>query len=258
MGAGGGRRRHARMNNPTYKAPPHFVIVQRQPDRRRLVAALLLLAWAASLVGAWVVSGRLAATRLPGVSQALDSARQQVHDYRSGYEMLKQREATLERSDQISRVANVEIQNALAEREDEIAELRSDVAFYERLVGATAQKKGLNVHSTEFEPENGGTWRYLVVLTQTLNRNAVSLGELRFSVEGVYEGKLTTLDWDELHQQQATPAQEFSFRYFQQLQGSVMLPPGFTPQRVRVSLRGDEASVDQTLAWDGNAASQDT
>ena len=29
-----------------------------------------------------------------------------------------------------------------------------------------------------------------------------------------------------------------------------MLPPGFTPQRVRVSLVGNGNTVDQTFAWD--------
>jgi hypothetical protein len=29
-----------------------------------------------------------------------------------------------------------------------------------------------------------------------------------------------------------------------------MLPPGFTPQRVRVSLSGGGPAVDQTFAWD--------
>ena len=54
------------------------------------------------------------------------------------------------------------------------------------------------------------------------------------------------------------PAQKYSFRYFQQLNGSVMLPADFTPQRVRVSLRGDSASLDQAIAWEKLSATTDT
>ena len=54
------------------------------------------------------------------------------------------------------------------------------------------------------------------------------------------------------------PPQDYAFRYFQQLEGSVMLPPDFTPQRVRVSLRGEGAAVDQTMAWTGASATGDT
>ena len=44
-----------------------------------------------------------------------------------------------------------------SERDEEIAGLRADVAFYERLVGSTSQRKGLNTHSIEFSPESAGT-----------------------------------------------------------------------------------------------------
>mgnify|MGYP000131375854 CR=1 FL=1 len=52
-----------------------------------------------------------------------------------------------------------------------------------------------------------------------------------------------------LHQRSAVPGQEYSFRYFQQLGGSVMLPKDFTPQRVRISLTGPGGSANQTFDW---------
>ena len=42
------------------------------------------------------------------------------------------------------------------------------------------------------------------------------------------------------------PAKAFSFRYFQQIDDSIMLPPGFTPQRVKVSLSGGQ---EQDFEW---------
>jgi hypothetical protein len=60
----------------------------------------------------------------------------------------------------------------LADKDEQIASLRADVAFYERFVGSGGERKGLSVHSAEFEREAGGSWRYQVVLTQSLNRGA--------------------------------------------------------------------------------------
>jgi hypothetical protein len=88
-----------------------------------------------------------------------------------------------------------------------------------------------------------------VTLTQNLNRGAISKGQMRFVVDGVRGGKLATLGWDELTQAQNAPGKPFSFRYFQQLEDNVILPPGFTPQRVRVSLKGAGAPVDQSFPW---------
>ena len=107
--------------------------------------------------------------------------------------MLRQQVATLRRSDQISRNANIELQSSLAEREEEVSGLRADVDFYERLVGSTGKRSGLTVHEAAFAPEAGGTWHYKVTLTQNLNRGAISKGQMRLSVEGVRDGKLGSL-----------------------------------------------------------------
>jgi hypothetical protein len=100
-----------------------------------------------------------------------------------------------------------------------------------------------------FRQQEGGGWKYIVTLTQNLNRGVISGGEMRFSVEGVKDGKLSTISWGQLLQKSSAGGQAYSFRYFQQLEGNVMLPQGFTPQRVTVSLRGGGQSVDQKFDW---------
>ena len=186
----------------------------------------------------------------PGTPQAqlADQARRLGEQQRRIAE-LEQRVATLQRSDQISRDANRDVQDTLAEKDEQIASLRADVAFYERFVGSGGERRALGVHSAEFEREAGGSWRYQVVLTQSLNRGAISQGEMKFAVEGVRAGRLETVNWDQLQQKPGAPGQHYAFRYFQRLEGSVILPPGFTPQHVKVALRGNGASVDQALAW---------
>ncbi|MEJ2790489.1 MULTISPECIES: DUF6776 family protein [unclassified Pseudoxanthomonas] len=231
-------------------APSRFRIVPRDAAVRRRGASLLFgLAWAGSLAAMWFAASYTAAPRLAKADADRIQAERELAVVRGELRNLRQRESTLSRSDQISRAANAEVQDALAERDEEIAALRADVAFYERLVGSTSQRKGLSVHVAEFAPEAGGTWRYQIMLTQTLNRGAISQGQMRFTVEGVREGKLAAVQWDELHQQRSAPGQTYSFRYFQQLDGNVMLPPGFTPQRVKVTLNGGDAAVEQAFDW---------
>jgi len=237
------------MNRPV----PRIQIVPpgQRPARgpSRLWWGIVIFLWLASLAATWLIASRMAAPRLAQTQAQLAAAQQQIGSQQRQVESLKQRQVNLAVSDQISRAANNEVQASLAERDEQIAALRADVAFYERLVGATAQRKGLNAHSVEFASETGGTWSYNVVLTQNLNRGAISEGQMRFSVEGVRGGKLTTVSWNELHQKADAPGQAYSFRYFQQLSGSVILPKDFTPQRVRISLSGDGAPVNQTFDW---------
>ncbi|WDJ89450.1 hypothetical protein JH302_20135 [Xanthomonas campestris] len=220
--------------------------------------AVLVIVWLASLGGVWWMASRTAAPRLVEAEAGLQQAQRVQAEQRRQIEQLQQRQVNLAMSDKISRAANTEVQASLAERDEQIAALRADVAFYERLVGSTAQRKGLNAHSVQFTAEAGGTWNYSVVLTQNLNRGAISQGQLRFAVEGVRAGKLVTVSWNELHQKPDAVGQPYSFRYFQQLDGSVILPKDFTPQRVKISLSGDGAPVNQTFDWKvaGNGAGE--
>lgn len=243
------------MTRPT----PRFHIVHQAPSQRSpWLWVVIAIVWLASLGGTWWVASHGAAPRLAEADAKLRAADAQVKTLQQQVADLRQKQTNLAMSDQISRAANSEVQSSLAERDEQIASLRADVAFYERLVGATAQRKGLNVHTIEFSPEAGGTWRYAAVLTQNLNRGAISKGEMKFAVEGVRDGKLMTVDWDHLHQKQSIPGQDYSFRYFQQLNGSVILPKDFTPQRVKISLSGGGAPAAQTFEWKvaGNGAGE--
>lgn len=164
---------------------------------------------------------------------------------------LEQDVATLKRSDQISRQANTDLQGTLAERDEEIASLRADIAFYERFVGATAQRHGLSVHELKLEPQRDPQlWHFVATLTQNLNRGAVNRGRLLLSVEASNGGRMQKLAWGELRQQQNAPGIEYSFKYFQQLEGDLVLPAGVKPVRVIARLVPAAGSaVEQSFTW---------
>ncbi len=192
------------------------------------------------LWGVWIVASR-------GAGAGGDSNRQAAE-----VEQLAQEVATLKRSDQISRDANQELQATLALRDEEIAGLRSDVAFYERFVGATAQPRGLTVHELELRPQqaDGQVWHFVATLTQTLDRDNPSAGRLKVLVEGTRDGKLQRLSWADLRQQADAPGREYSFKYFQRVEGDVMLPEGFVPLRVTTRLvPASGAAIERTFPW---------
>lgn len=169
---------------------------------------------------------------------------------RAGHETLSQEVTILRRSDQISRDANRDLERTLAERDEEIAGLRADVAFYERFVGATGQRRGLSVHDLEVRLQSGEVWHFVATLTQNVNRGAVNSGRVTLSVEGTRNDRLERLSWSALRKQNNAPGQPYSFKYFEQVEGEVMLPQGFKPLRVTVRLvpQGGSA-VEQSFPW---------
>lgn len=210
------------------------------------VAAVVLVALAIGAWGLWQVFSPVS-----GDPRALLAAsRRENGRLREDLEQARQRIATLTRSDQISREANRDLQGALADREEEIAGLRADVAFYERLVGATGQRRGLSVHALRLQPQNGPAWHFTGTLTQNLNRGAVSDGTLSLSIEGTRGGRLQRLGWSDLRQQANAPAVPYSFKYFQQIEGDIFVPAGLTPVRVTVRLQPRSgAAIEQSFTW---------
>jgi hypothetical protein len=161
-----------------------------------------------------------------------------------------------ERSDQVSRSANDSLQDALTAREDEIAALRADIAFYQRLMGGKAPRQGLTVQQLALRKigEDGG-YEMRATLTQNLRKGEVTSGSASIRVEGMLGGKLRTLSWEELAERKPELAASFSFKYFQELDVSFVLPEGFTPNRVVLvvkSAQGDQ--FERSFPWDQTLA----
>ena len=205
--------------------------------------ALLVLVLAAVAFGGWGL-WRVFAPR-PATSG------EQLQAQAARIDALEQNVVTLSRSDQISRQANIDLQGTLSERDEEIASLRADIAFYERFVGATAQRHGLSVHALRLEPQRDPQlWHFVATLTQNLNRGAVNRGRLTLIVEASKGGRMQKLAWDELRQQQRAAGVEYSFRYFQQVEGDIVLPPGVKPVRVFARLMpASGAALEQSFTW---------
>jgi uncharacterized protein DUF6776 len=211
--------------------------------RRKALGAVAVLAAAAVLFGAGVLSGRHSALSRGTAARAAELARSNAE--------LQNQLAILQRDRQVSQIADRVLQKNLAERDEEIRSLRADQAFYSKLVGADAQPGGLVVHGLKLTPlAKTHAWNFTVTLTHSAEGAKEIQGSLSLVVEGVRADKLTTLDWKALAGPDAGDGLPFDFKYFQQVQGTLMLPSDFTPNRVRVAVdpRG-AAAVTRTLAW---------
>lgn len=235
--------------------PQRFMIVPKKTPWRGWFVMIVIL-WLLSLAGIWYLASHRSTPGAANAGRITQDQKKQMEENEAQLKQAQQQLATLRRSEQISRNANIELQSTLSDRDEEIEGLRADVAFYERLVGATAQRRGLNVHNIQFEPEVGGTWHFTTTVTQNLNRGAISQGNMKFSIEGISAGRLKTVPWENLVQKSDMNGKAYSFRYFQELEGSVLLPSGFTPQRVKVILRGNNGQSDQVFPWNAKKAQE--
>lgn len=227
---------------------PRFSIVLKNTKANRWLIsfAVLCLVFATALVFSLWYNSDSHANKL---AEKLSVSEKLASETKNELDLIKQQLANSKRADLISRLANNQIQKVLAEKDEQIAGLKADLSFYELLVGSSGRRYGLRVHNAEFEALTNDAWQYTITLTQNINRGGTTSGQMSLAIEGVLDGKLKTLSWQELTQNQQPKGQKFSFRYFQQLQGNAMLPKNFKPQRVKVTVKGAFGAIESEFNW---------
>ncbi|MBS0556156.1 MAG: hypothetical protein JSR27_01945 [Proteobacteria bacterium] len=231
--------------------PPILVVRTQRPARRWRKGLGIALLWLATLAGALALQHWFV-----GVGEHLVAA----HAQKDRDELL-QKVAIAERAEQVARAANADLQQSLRDRQEEIAGLRADLTFYSKLTDGRSKPEGLAVHGVHMSHGAAArVYNFSVTLTQTLKTGQVASGRVKLSIDGVSGGKLQTLAWADLAPNQDASGVPFSFKYFQQVAGAVMLPDGFTPNRIHVDADagGDMGRADQDFAWADALADQET
>jgi hypothetical protein len=231
--------------------PATLVVRRHDPRRTRVLLLMLALGWLLTLLAAWNLATRRAAPDFDRVQAQQQQLANDLARTRTELEATKESEARATRSDQVSRTANQALETDLRERAEEIALLRSDLAFYERLVGGRGPREGLTVHQFALRAIGDSRgYAFRLTLAQNLKKAAYAAGEVAMVVDGVRGSKLETLNWAALSQSESGSPLHFKFKYFQQVDGSLMLPEGFQPNRVTISARSEGGEeVKQAYAW---------
>lgn len=231
--------------------PPILVVRPHRTARRWRWPLALMVLWLASLAA------------VPYVMRYFGVVNEQIVATRSQSERdaLLQKVAVAERAAQVARSANADLQQSLRDRQEEIAGLRADLAFYSKLTDGRSKPEGLAVHGIRVQPGAAPrVYDFTVTLTQTLKSGQIASGRVRVAVHGITNGTLATVSWQQLAPNQATSGVPFSFKYFQQVSGTVMLPEGFTPNRIVVDADAgsDMGRAEQEFAWADALANQET
>jgi len=157
----------------------------------------------------------------------------------------------LQQQQQTNATALAALKSSLASRDAELQKLEREQAFYARLIGIDSNRSGLGVHSMTLSPVAGTrAWNFTVTLVDTAENADASRGTLTLSIDGVRDGKLTTIGWSNLAAPAAGDGVPFAFKFFQQLRGSFLLPKGFVPNRVAVTLHPEGGEpVTRKIDW---------
>lgn len=168
-------------------------------------------------------------------------------------EALQQEVALQETHREIDREAYKEVESSLITLQAKIVEQQNAIAFYRGIVSPADGKPGLRVQ--DFKLTRGGEEREFnlrLVLVQAMKHDRKVSGNVSVSVEGNENGEVKSYALIDLLPADADKAWPFSFRYFQDFDRQIVLPDGFTPERVNVEVRSRTrsiSSIEESFAW---------
>ncbi|WP_286234665.1 DUF6776 family protein [Thalassotalea sediminis] len=187
-------------------------------------------------------------TTLHQMQQRLDHLYQQQEEH-------IRRINTLEVELEVERLANQKSQNLLTEIEQQHFKVKTELAFYEKVMAPEKQADGLVIDkltlSSTASPRH---YRFQVVLVQQKVRKRFAKGHIKLVLHGSLKDKPVKLELSKISE--ITKKQlGFSFQYFQIIEGELTLPEHFSPDQIELSAVMPKSKwqayqrIDQSYSW---------
>ena len=166
---------------------------------------------------------------------------------------LKQDVALLETNREVDRESYKEVEISLATLQAKIQEQRDAIAFYRGIVSPSDGNSGLRVQDLKLTRGRAEReFNVRLVLVQAMKHDRKVSGDVNLSIVGDQNGVETTYAFADLVPEEAEKAWAYSFRYFQDFDRQLVLPDGFTPERITVEVRSRTrsiSSIEESFAW---------
>ena len=167
---------------------------------------------------------------------------------------LKEHVVLLETHREIDKEAYKDVETSLMALQEKIQEQTDAIAFYRGIVSPTDGAAGLRVQDLRLTRGSvERAYNVRLVLLQSLKHDRKVSGDVRLTVVGDQGGTEARLEFAQLLPADASKSWPFSFRYFQDFDREIILPDGFTPERIDIEVLSKTRSIDsieETFAWE--------
>ncbi|WP_440876279.1 DUF6776 family protein [Thalassotalea sp. PLHSN55] len=142
---------------------------------------------------------------------------------------------TLEVELEVERLANQQSQALLKSMEQDHYQVKKELAFYEKVMAPEKRADGLVIDSFAlWASKSDNHYLYRIVLVQQQLKRSSAKGYVDFSISGSLDNKPTELSLAKVSTKELAKL-DFSFQYFQIIEGELELPAGFIPEKVAIS-----------------------
>lgn len=168
-------------------------------------------------------------------------------------ERLQQQVANLTMGSEIDRQANVEVRTQVVALKNRIAELERDNTFYRDLMSPKDKAKGILMGEPIItSSDNALEFKYSLIIKQLVANHKQVKGYIEFILVGKEAGKAKTIALKDVSDNVSVDKIKLNFKYFQRIEGKILLPVAFTPERIElklVSTRPKKRVIEKPFSW---------
>ena len=231
-----------------------MVVVPYRPGRRFVLVCLLVLSIGASAIGGFMFgySNTLRSQQSEQATQ--QELREQLIGTETENSELRRQVAILDRSSVMDQRATEEVQTTIIGLRDRVAQLEQDIVYYRQVVSAETEDTGLIISQLDIDAtRESNRYRYKLVLRQQDADGDTSLiGHVNINLVGSQGEEQQILSLRDLSAEQDQLNIRLRFKYFQNIEGELVLPDNFVPDRLQVaavSVEPVEKSINQNFSW---------
>lgn len=219
--------------------------------------------WVVRIVLFALVIGAVYVANWYGTSQALsfqELALQERDQFKSALEerqieveALRQEVANLRLGSQVDQAASEDVRGEVIALKAQIAELQEDIGFYRGLMSPSAESKGLAISSLNVISTGvPRRFNYKLVLQQLASNHQMLTGSVTFTIVGRQGESPSRLALKDVSKSVTTENIRLGFKYFQNVEGELVLPEGFEPSGIEIvaKVRGAQsATIEKKFGW---------
>ncbi|UCB54200.1 MAG: hypothetical protein JSW45_09605 [Thiotrichales bacterium] len=229
-----------------------YLITIQRPFRWVLGFVALVALVAAMVMLSYEQGRRMAGFDSSDADRVVDMLQAEIETLRADLAESQRQAAMLETNSKIEDDTSGQLKKTLTQAQNELLELKKELAFYKSIVAPEQGKPTIVVQTIQLKKDQAGDFDYKIMISQQGKNDRFARGTVEVSIEGSNQGAKQVLALNDVSDDVKKPM-KFGMKYFQNFTGKLKLPQGFTAESMRVKLKPSSKtleSVDEIFPWE--------
>lgn len=178
--------------------------------------------------------------------------RRELKHLRQDHEALQQELVNIRMGGDVDRQSVELLRREMRDQQQELIDLRDQNELYKGMITPAELERGLLIRSWQlFAAAEPRRYNFRLTIQQLTNKPVLLNGVVNITLLGTKNGTPAKLQMKELLGKEAAEVLKFRFKFYQNLEGSFVLPEGFEPKEWIISAgsRKPRQETDKQFAW---------